>query len=42
MFEVGSAICGAASTMNAMIVGRAVAGLGVGANIQQSKPLSRY
>ncbi|KAJ5398185.1 hypothetical protein N7509_006298 [Penicillium cosmopolitanum] len=28
MFEVGSAICGAAPTMNAMIVGRAVAGLG--------------
>ncbi|KAJ5754360.1 hypothetical protein N7533_003903 [Penicillium manginii] len=28
MFEVGSAVCGAAQTMNAMIVGRAVAGLG--------------
>jgi hypothetical protein len=32
MFEVGSAVCGAAQTMNAMIVGRAVAGLGVCAN----------
>ncbi|KAJ5980927.1 hypothetical protein N7481_008225 [Penicillium waksmanii] len=28
MFEVGSAVCGAAPSMNAMIVGRAVAGLG--------------
>ncbi|KAJ5222075.1 uncharacterized protein N7469_010962 [Penicillium citrinum] len=28
LFEVGSAICGAAPTMNAMIVGRAIAGLG--------------
>lgn len=27
-FEVGSAICGAAPTMNALIVGRVVAGLG--------------
>lgn len=28
VFEIGSAICGAAPTMNAMIVGRAIAGLG--------------
>ena len=28
MFEVGSAVCGAAPTMNALIVGRAIAGLG--------------
>jgi hypothetical protein len=28
IFEVGSAICGAASTMDAMIVGRALAGVG--------------
>lgn len=28
IFEVGSAVCGAAPTMNAMIVGRAVAGIG--------------
>ncbi|OQE23756.1 hypothetical protein PENSTE_c008G04708 [Penicillium steckii] len=28
LFEVGSAICGAAPTMNSMIVGRAIAGLG--------------
>jgi MFS family permease len=28
LFEVGSALCGAAPTMNAMIVGRAIAGLG--------------
>ncbi|KAB8542086.1 hypothetical protein FH972_025549 [Carpinus fangiana] len=28
LFEVGSAICGAAPTMNAIIVGRAIAGLG--------------
>lgn len=27
-FEVGSAICGAAPSMNALIIGRAVAGLG--------------
>ena len=27
-FEVGSAVCGAASSMNAIIIGRAVAGLG--------------
>lgn len=29
LFEVGSAICGAAPNMNAFIIGRAVAGLGV-------------
>jgi MFS family permease len=28
LFEVGSAVCGAASTMNAMIVGRIIAGVG--------------
>lgn len=28
VFEAGSAVCGAAPTMNAMIVGRAVTGLG--------------
>ncbi|KFY79698.1 hypothetical protein V499_01343 [Pseudogymnoascus sp. VKM F-103] len=28
VFEIGSALCGAAPTMNAMIVGRAIAGLG--------------
>lgn len=28
LFEVGSALCGAAPTMNALIVGRAIAGLG--------------
>lgn len=28
MFEVGSALCGAAPSMNALIVGRAIAGLG--------------
>lgn len=28
LFEVGSAVCGAAPTMNAMIVGRVVAGVG--------------
>lgn len=28
LFEVGSALCGAAPTMNAMIIGRAIAGLG--------------
>ena len=27
-FEVGSAICGAAPTMDAMIVGRVIAGIG--------------
>lgn len=30
IFEVGSAICGAAPSMNAMIVGRAIAGVGGG------------
>jgi len=29
IFEVGSAVCGAAPNMDALIVGRAVAGLGV-------------
>lgn len=28
LFEVGSAVCGAAPSMNAMIVGRVVAGVG--------------
>lgn len=28
IFEVGSALCGAAPSMNALIVGRAIAGLG--------------
>jgi len=28
LFEVGSAICGAAPSMNALIVGRAIAGIG--------------
>jgi len=28
VFEIGSAICGAAPTMNALIVGRVIAGLG--------------
>jgi MFS family permease len=28
LFEIGSAICGAAPTMNAMIVGRVIAGIG--------------
>ncbi len=28
LFEVGSAICGAAPTMNAMITGRVIAGIG--------------
>ena len=27
-FEVGSAVCGAAPSMNALIIGRAIAGLG--------------
>jgi MFS family permease len=30
IFEAGSAVCGAAPNMNALIVGRAVAGIGVG------------
>jgi MFS family permease len=30
LFETGSALCGAALTMNVFIVGRAIAGLGVG------------
>lgn len=30
LFEVGSAVCGAAPTMNAMIVGRAICGVGGG------------
>lgn len=29
LFEIGSALCGAAPNMNAFIVGRAIAGLGV-------------
>jgi MFS family permease len=29
LFEGGSALCGGAPTMNAMIVGRAIAGVGV-------------
>jgi MFS family permease len=29
LFEGGSALCGGAPTMNAMIIGRAIAGLGV-------------
>lgn len=29
IFEAGSALCGGAPTMNAMIVGRAIAGFGV-------------
>lgn len=28
LFEIGSALCGAAPTMNALIVGRAICGLG--------------
>ena len=28
LFEIGSAICGAAPNMNAMIIGRVVAGMG--------------
>ena len=28
LFEIGSAVCGAAPTMNAMIVGRAICGVG--------------
>jgi MFS family permease len=28
LFEIGSAICGAAPTMNAIIVGRVIAGVG--------------
>lgn len=28
LFEIGSAICGAAPTMNAMIIGRVIAGIG--------------
>ena len=28
VFEIGSAICGAAPNMNAMIVGRVIAGMG--------------
>jgi hypothetical protein len=28
LFEIGSAVCGAAPTMNAMIVGRVIAGSG--------------
>ena len=28
LFEIGSTVCGAAPTMNAMIVGRAIAGVG--------------
>jgi MFS family permease len=27
-FEIGSAVCGAAPSMNALIIGRAIAGLG--------------
>lgn len=30
LFEIGSAICGAAPSMNALIVGRVVGGLGGG------------
>lgn len=37
LFEVGSAICGAAPTMNSMIVGRAIAGLGVGSKFILTK-----
>ena len=29
-FEIGSAVCGAAPSMNALIIGRAIAGLGGG------------
>lgn len=29
LFEAGSALCGAAPSMNAFIIGRAIAGLGV-------------
>jgi MFS family permease len=32
LFESGSALCGAAPSMNVMIVGRAIAGLGVSLN----------
>ena len=28
LFEVGSAVCGAASSMNALIIGRAICGVG--------------
>jgi MFS family permease len=28
LFEIGSAICGAAPTMNAIIIGRVIAGVG--------------
>lgn len=28
LFEIGSAVCGAAPTMNAIIVGRVIAGIG--------------
>ena len=28
LFEIGSAVCGAASNMDALIVGRAIAGVG--------------
>jgi MFS family permease len=28
LFEIGSALCGAAPTMNAMIIGRVIAGIG--------------
>ena len=30
LFEIGSAVCGAAPSLNALIVGRAIAGLGGG------------
>lgn len=30
VFEIGSTVCGAATSMNALIIGRALAGLGGG------------
>lgn len=39
MFEIGSAVCGAAPSMNALIVGRVIAGMG-GAGSYLGKALS--
>ena len=42
LFEAGSALCGAAPSMNVMIVGRAIAGLGVSKWICSIDPVTKY
>lgn len=42
LFEIGSAICGAAPTSTAFIVGRAVAGIGAAGILAGSVRISRY